>query len=135
MTLNELMIVVLIVSVTAALAIPTYVKAVERARGDEALGMLRLLRAAEKVYYFDNNDFYTDLTVAAPGPLVTAGYIQNPNGDPGRAFDYDVAENNAANPSSFAATATRRSGCNVNETVTLDDLGNQAGSWTIPCGP
>ena len=135
MTLNDLMIVVLIVSVTAGLAIPTYVKTVEKVKGDEALGMLRLLRAAEKVYYFDNNSFYTDLTVAAPGPLVTEGYIQNPNGDLGRAFNYDVAENNAANPSSFAATAKRISGCNKDETITLDDLGNQGGSWTVPCGP
>ena len=132
MTLNELMIVVLIVSVTAGLAIPTYVKTVEKMKAEEAWTTLKLLRAAEKVYYFDNNAVYTDLTVAPPGGLlVTEGYLQDPNASADRAFDYSVV----ANATWFTAMARRRSGCNANETFTLDQDGTEAGTWTFLCGP
>ena len=133
LTLNELMITVIIVSVLAGLAIPSYLRAVEKARGGEALGTLRLIRAAEKVYYFDSSSFYTDLTVAVQGNLVGQGYIQNPNGDLQRAFDYSVLSNNGANPRSFTATAKRISGCNKNETITLDNAGTQGGTWSFQC--
>ena len=134
LTLNELMIVVLIVSVTAGLAIPSYLKSTEKVKGDGALGALRLLRAAEKVYYFDNGSQYKNLD-GAPDPLVTEGYVQDPNGDLGRAFNYSVVSNNAATPPQFLGTATRRSGCNNGETITLNDLGSTGGTWTLPCGP
>ena len=133
MSLNELIIVVLIVSVTVGLAIPIFQRTAEKVRGDDALATLRLLRAAEKVYYFDWNQRYVGLTPAAPGLLVTEGYLQNPNGDSGRAFDYVVVPDNGASPRTFGATATRRSGCNNAETRTIDQAGVIGGTWTPRC--
>ena len=129
-TLNELLIAVVIVSITAGLAIPMYMRTVEKVKGDEARGTLRLLRAAEKVYYFDWQSQYENLATLASG-----GYLQNPNANDQRAFDYVVAADNVASPRRFTATATRRNGCNSGETITLDDSGTQGGTWTFRCGP
>lgn len=133
MTLNEVMMVVIILAVTASLAIPLYMRTAERARRDEAVAVLRMLRAAERVYYLDDAppQEYAPLTVLPPpGPLVSEGYLQNPNGDPNRAWDYDIVPN--ADPG-FDATATRRSGCNAGETLTIDEAGAEGGTWTLPC--
>ena len=131
MSLNELIMVVLVVSVIAALSIPTFQRTAEKVRGDDALAILRLLRAAEKVYYFDWGQRYVDLTVAAPGPLVTEGYLQNPNGDSGRAFNYTIVS--VVSPPTFVATAARISGCNSGETRTLNQTGTVGGTWTPRC--
>lgn len=130
MTLNELMIVVVIIVTLSGIALPRYLKSMEKARGDEALATVRLLRAAEKVYYYDNNSTYT--TVA---DLATQGYVQNPNLNTARAFDYDVNFNNVVVPRTFTITAKRNQGCSKNETIKLDYTGIQGGTWTAQCGP
>ena len=138
MSLNELIMVVLVVSVIAALSIPIFQKTAEKVRGDDAMAMLRLLRAAEKVYYFDWGQLYVNLTVATSGPLVTEGYIQNPNGDSGRAFNYTVVSV-VGPPPTFVGTATRRSGCNASppvEFITIDQNGTvSTANWTPACVP
>ena len=130
MTLNELMMVVIIVSVTAGLAIPLYVGTVEKVRGDEARGVLLLLRAAEKVYYVDA-DTFIDLDGVTRGPLVDAGYIQDPNAAT-LPFGYVVTVGGGG--TTFVATATRNSGCNSGEEITINENGVQGGDWTAPCG-
>ena len=133
MTLNELMIVVLIVSVTAGLAIPTYVTTVERARGGEASATLRLLDAAEKVYHVDEGVF-TDLTAADSGFLVAEGYVQDPNADPNRPFDYSVS---AVTDTQMIVQAVRiGGGCNNGEDLVLWDTDGTitaGGTWTPRC--
>lgn len=72
-TLVELMIVVIIVGVLAAVAIPMYTLATERAKGTEAVAALGTVRSALRNYYAEHGTFanvsFTD------GALVTNGGV------------------------------------------------------------
>lgn len=65
-TLLELIVVVLIVATLSALAIPRYIRAREYAIGKEAQANMRLIAAAEKMYYLEYGDYWpsplTDVT-------------------------------------------------------------------------
>jgi prepilin-type N-terminal cleavage/methylation domain-containing protein len=72
-TLVELMIVVIIVGILAAVAIPMYQGATERAKASEAVAALGTIRGAMRVYYAEHGTYvnanFTD------GALVTAGSV------------------------------------------------------------
>jgi type IV pilus assembly protein PilA len=68
-TLVELMVVVLIIAILVAIAIPTFLGARESAQDRAAQSDLRNALTAEKVFYVDN-EFYTNDT-AAGGALET----------------------------------------------------------------
>ena len=60
-TLIELMVVVVIIGILAAIAIPTYTNTREKAVDREAIAVLKLVRAANK-QYFSKYDFYFPAT-------------------------------------------------------------------------
>jgi prepilin-type N-terminal cleavage/methylation domain-containing protein len=73
-TLVELMIVVIIVGILAAVAIPMYQGATERAKASEAVAALGTIRGAMRVYYAEhgtyvNANFVTDAQVTAGSVL------------------------------------------------------------------
>ena len=73
-TLVELMIVVIIVGILAAVAIPMYQGATERAKASEAVAALGTIRGAMRVYFAEhgtyvNAAFVDDAEVAATGVL------------------------------------------------------------------
>lgn len=88
-TLLEILIVVVIISILAGLAIPKFNKTVESAKGKEAVVNLELIRTAERMYYLDYNTY----TVALPpwDPLVPAYLPENPNANPNRNWDYSFS--------------------------------------------
>jgi len=57
-TLVELIIVILIVGILAALALPQFSKTKEHAIGKEAIANLKLIAAAEKIYRMEVNAYY-----------------------------------------------------------------------------
>ena len=74
-TLIELMVVVLIIAILLAIAIPTFLGARERAQVRSAQSNLRNAFAAEKVVYTDNQTFTTNaatLTAVEPSLSFTA---------------------------------------------------------------
>ena len=73
-TLVELMIVVIIVGILAAVAIPMYQGATERAKASEAVAALGTIRGAMRVYYAEHGT-YVDAVNFTLGAQVTNGSI------------------------------------------------------------
>ncbi len=72
-TLVELMIVVIIVGILAAVAIPMYQGATERAKASEAVAALGTIRGAMRVFYAEHGTYVG--TGVAIGDLVTAAGV------------------------------------------------------------
>jgi type IV pilus assembly protein PilE len=72
-TLVELMIVVIIVGILAAVAIPMYQGATERAKASEAVAALGTIRGALRVYYAEHGTYVH--ASFSDGALVTNGSV------------------------------------------------------------
>ncbi len=57
-TLIELIVVLIIIGILAALTLPQYNKTKEHAIGKEAIASLKLIAAAEKIYRMEENAYY-----------------------------------------------------------------------------
>lgn len=68
-TLIEMMIVVAIITILAAIAVPNYARFVERGRRAEARELLMRVAAAEERFYTNFNRYTSDITGAAPAGL------------------------------------------------------------------
>ncbi len=67
-TLTEIMIVVVILSVVAGLAMPSYFKTIEQSRINEAITTISIIHMAEKINKLNNNTFWdggANATIAA----------------------------------------------------------------------
>ena len=59
-TLIELLVVVLIIGILSSIALPQYTRAVDRARGTEALTNMKSLADAQNIYYLNNTSYTSD---------------------------------------------------------------------------
>jgi prepilin-type N-terminal cleavage/methylation domain-containing protein len=57
-TIMEILLVIIIVSVIAVFGLPNYTKSLERTYEREAVEKLRLIHAAQQLYFFDNNKYF-----------------------------------------------------------------------------
>ena len=120
-TLIELVVVVIIIGILAAIALPRYGKTVENSRVAEATSMLGTIRGAQ-MRYVAEYDVYASI-LANLDLNITAG----------RFFDFDVNDASSASPFSnddeVIATATRNGwsvggGYHSNYWVKIDERGN-----------
>jgi type IV pilus assembly protein PilE len=88
-TLLELLAVVLIVSILAAIAIPSYTNYMQRARRAEAKTALEHLRAAQEMFRAERGSYSTDIL-----QLVNSWGVPNVAGPPGTP-DYAILLNSA----------------------------------------
>jgi len=100
-TLLELLMVVIIVGILAALALPVYTGMVERARSAEAVTMLGTIKTAMEVYWLQGNT-YVGTTIVPGGNTGTIG-IDIP-ADNSTLWNYILGSTDA---DTFAVTATR----------------------------
>jgi prepilin-type N-terminal cleavage/methylation domain-containing protein len=124
-TLTELLIVVAIIGVLAAIAIPAYVGQTKRAARTEAYTNLQSLRLLEEQYYAENGCYYrTGATPVCTDATRTgiAEIQQNASANPflpgfkpgdeaSLSFTYSITTTSVA--SAFTATATGKSGTRV----------------------
>ena len=125
-TLIELMVVVVIVGILAAVAYPNYQEFTARAKRNEARAALLRLATNQERFYINNNTFTDNLTSLGFGETPTAitetGYYR--------------VQVTSATPSDFTATATYLHGGNEATkclTFTIDGSGVQSSSPEDDC--
>ena len=124
-TLLELMIVVAIVGILAAVGYPAYTSAVKK--GNRADGIDSLLSLAGRMEeYYMVNDTYTGATVGSP-VLGTVGSNQTSDGL------YTVSISSATN-FGYSVTATPVSTDAECATISLNNLGQKSATGTNPAG-
>ena len=124
-TLIELMIVVVVVSILAAIAYPNYQEFVARAKRNEARAALLRLATNQERFYLNNNTFTADMTQIgfSSSPFTTE-------------TGYYVVTVTSATPSNFSATAEyQRGGSEAKKclTFTIDGRGQKISTPEPDC--
>lgn len=125
-TLIELMIVVVIVSILAAVAYPNYQEFTARAKRNEARAALLRLATNQERLYLNNNTYTADLT--------SLGFATTPTWT--TETGYYTIQVTAANASNFTATATYlQGGSEAGKclTFTIDGRGTKTSAPDADC--
>lgn len=121
-TLVELIAVIIILGILAAVGIPQYRRAMERARGAEAYAGLSNIQEAEKIFYTTNQVYTTTAT-----PMTAAEQATLDINLPQSGWNFGVASTDTSK--NFTGTATRSAGpCSAN-TVTTNQIGTITDTW------
>jgi len=75
-TLIELMIVIAIIGILAAIAIPNFRKAREQARQKACFANMRVIQGAVEMYNMDSNAMIASVNSGIIGTLVSKGYLK-----------------------------------------------------------
>jgi type IV pilus assembly protein PilA len=118
-TLIELMIVVAIIGILAAIAIPNFIKFQCRSKQSEAKGNLKALYVAEESYRAEA-DLYVDCSTTACGANGTNVIGYNPKGNKIR-YSYQVATATATAFSGTAASTSADFGTGGSDTWTINN--------------
>ena len=105
-TLIELLVVIAIIAILASVALPTYIRTIEKVRTGEAITNLQLIRAGEKIYRLEIGR-YNWATIVQPPDGV------NPEINPILKLDIEPefwSYSVIGGTTTFTATATRKAG-------------------------
>lgn len=74
-TLIEMIVVVLIMGILAALAVPSYLQSVENTKADDAVGMVSMIGTTNRMFALDHNGVYVtgDFPAAGGGSCAAGG--------------------------------------------------------------
>ena len=131
-TLVELIIVVIVIGILAAVGMPQYTKAIEKARGAEAFAGLQNIQSGEKLY-FANSETYVASTPDSEGKMDSATQKLLDINLPQRGWKFSVATSGQVATgvfTAFFATGTRSSGACINKTMIFDSIGNLVDNGT-----
>ncbi|UCB51867.1 MAG: type II secretion system protein [Candidatus Zixiibacteriota bacterium] len=119
-TLIELMIVVVIIAILAAMAIPRFMRASVRAKQTEARLILKQIYTMQRAYRQENDTYYPGggaTVVAQPGGVFGALHVEVM---PAVYYSYSIT----GDPTGFLASAGTKSATGLDEDATLDE-------WTM----
>lgn len=120
-TLVELIAVIIILGILAAVGMPQYRRAMERARGAEAYSGLANVQESEKIYYASNEAYYPQ------SPLDDTGEGILDISLPQTGWTFSISSTDTA--VDFTAVATRAAGPCANDTIQVDNRGTITDSW------
>lgn len=124
-TLVELMVVIVIIGVLAAVALPKFADAINKSKCSEAPNILGQIGSGEATYYAENS-VYVPFAVIAAGAANPAGATLIGVNVKSNTFTYAVAH--TANDQDFTATAAIRADLGKvgdGTSISLDDNGNK----------
>ena len=112
-TLVEVLIVVIIIGILAAIGVPQFANSIEKAKCGEARAGLGHMQTGEKVYFAENEYYSTntddlDITLSQ------------------RYWTFTIS---SPTSTTYTATATRSGGTRSGQTITMDQGGTIAGNW------
>ena len=119
-TLVELMVVVTIMAVLAAVAAPSFRRAVDQARADVAVSNLRAVWAAQRFYWVANRAYAGSLSDLQAAGLIDASLVPGSSGDHGW-YSY-------ATDATGGATASLRYTAYSGDGFQIDAAGSVTGS-------
>jgi len=121
-TLAELTIVIIIIAILAALAIPQFVKVQERAKVSAAMSKLDMIRKAESIYHSLYDNYTTDISKLSE-EVPEVAKVNDAD------WNFSISCTNCS--SDFTATATRKRGRYKDKTITINETGQIGGSHPL----
>jgi len=112
-TLVEVLIVVIIIGILAAIGIPQFAASIEKSKGGEARAGLGHIQTAEKVF-FAENEYYTS-NLASLDISLTQKF-----------WSFAIS---TPSSTTYLATASRSGGTHSGQTLTMDQAGTISGDW------
>jgi type IV pilus assembly protein PilE len=125
--LVEVMIVLTVLSILIAFAVPSYTRAIEQSRADVAAANLRAVWAAQRIYWLEQRVYAADLPALESIGLLDPTLLQGPSG-----YAYAIS---AADAETFNATATRTGSSVFSGQFAIDQTGAITGSVATPNWP
>jgi prepilin-type N-terminal cleavage/methylation domain-containing protein len=123
-TLIELMVVMLIIGVMAAMSVPSFQRAIEQSRADIAVANLRAIWAAQRLYWLENGTYTNSLTdlrdIGVLDPSIPAS-VSEPVG----AYGYEVSD---ATETAMTAKAVREG---TTHFFSISETGVVSGTVTV----
>ncbi|CAN5815908.1 hypothetical protein BH23PLA1_BH23PLA1_00940 [soil metagenome] len=120
-SLVELMVVVAIMGIFAAMAAPSFQRALEQSRADAAAADLRSIWVAQRFHKLQYTVHTNDVAT-----LIAEGLIDPDLNDSGRAYAYSIVLDSAY-PGSFAVSALRSRGPAIGQGFAIDQDGRLSG--------
>lgn len=107
-TLIELMIVIAIIGILTAIAVPAYNGYITTAKMTEAQNNIAAIRLAQEEFFLENNQYFEGKTIDSTLSAASGGLWTVSKGSGGYNFDYVVTLS-----SGWTATATGKAGTSV----------------------
>lgn len=121
-TLVEIALIVIVIAILAAIAIPQFINVQERTIVSQGKQKLDTIRRAQQIYRGLNQEYTNDFTALAD-EVPPVGSLDD--------ADWVYTLNNV-DETSYEATATRQRGAQVNLTIIMNEFGEILGSSTHP---
>jgi prepilin-type N-terminal cleavage/methylation domain-containing protein len=122
-TLIELIVVIIVIGILATLAVPQYLRAVERTRGAKARHCLSLIAQAEKMYYTEFSNYVDVANSAALAGSRLGNVVELADVAGDADWDFSIGDVSDGG-STFTATAARQAGAYASTwTITIDQVG------------
>ncbi|MDD5746438.1 MAG: type IV pilin protein [Candidatus Omnitrophica bacterium] len=123
-TLVELMMVVIVIGILVSLAIPNYVRSIERSRCAVAIQNLKTMRSAALSYYNENETFDDLVNPSDLSAFAGANFVDDDT-------FWTYAFNPATTIDTFTLRATRNGGPHIGKFITLTQNDVWGGDYPV----